>query len=219
MLEDIIKKRRSISCFLDRPVEIELIDEIIELASHAPSSCNTQPWYFVVFSTEDSKKQLTHFIERGYQRTLEELNKNVILAPLLKRLFGFFSQYGKFDDAPVYVLLFSRPYDTPLFSQAIKISRQKNVEKIAEESVRTSTAMAMQNFLLAAHDKGLGTRVKDGIKFLINFEDLKNEFYKELAIPNEFILISGIQIGYPAEGTRIQKIKERLPLEKIRKHI
>lgn len=219
IFEDIIKGRRSISRFEDRPVDTMLIDEIISLAGYAPSSCNTQPWYFLVFSTEKSKERLASYIDKGYLRTTEELKTNGVLAPILRRLFDFFSQYGKFDKAPVYILLFARPYDTPLFSQAIKISKQEKIGMIAEESVMTSSAMAMQNFLLIAYDKGLGTRAKDGIKFLMNFEDLKKEFYTEFNIPESFRLVSGIQIGYPSQSNSPKKTKTRLSLEKIRKHI
>ena len=60
--------------------------------------------------------------------------------------------------------------------------------EIAEESVKTSVAMAMQNFLLAAHAKKLGMRVKDGIKFFVNHKDLKDKFYQEFSIPKEYRL-------------------------------
>ena len=116
-------------------------------------------------------------------------------------------------------MLFARPYDAPLFSQAIKSAKNKQIEKIADDSVKTSSAMAMQNFLLTAHEKGLGTRVKDGIKFLINFDKLKNEFYKEFQIPLTYQLISGIQLGYPTKKALERKAPKRLSLEKIRKFI
>lgn len=219
MFEDIIKGRRSISQFEERLVDLTIIDECIALAGYAPSSCNTQPWYFLVFSSENSKERLMDYIERGYQYTSDGLGANRILVPLLRRLLDFFSRYGKFDKAPVYVLLFARPYDTPLFSQAIKISKQNKIEKIAQDSVITSTAMAMQNFLLALHHKGLGGRVKDGIKFFMNFDELRDSFYKEFNIPKDFQSVSGIQIGYPLEKGLTVKVKNKLPLEKIRRHI
>ena len=80
-------------------------------------------------------------------------------------------------------------------------------------------AMAMQNFLLVAHEKGLGARVKDGIKFLLEFEDLKKAFYEDFGIEQEWKLISGIQIGYPLDSEKNQKPKTRRPLNEIRNFV
>ncbi len=46
--DDVIRTRRSIRGFLDRPVPRALIAEILELAMRAPTSMNTQPWHFHV---------------------------------------------------------------------------------------------------------------------------------------------------------------------------
>ena len=48
MFKDLIEKRRSIRRFLDRPVEPEKIDLLMEAALRAPSSRGLQPWEFVV---------------------------------------------------------------------------------------------------------------------------------------------------------------------------
>ena len=43
--EQLIKARKSIRGYLNKPVPRELIDEVIEVAKWAPSSMNTQPWH------------------------------------------------------------------------------------------------------------------------------------------------------------------------------
>ena len=53
-----ILTRRSIRTYLDRPVPPELIDQLLEAATRAPSSHNSQPWRFVVITTSDVKAQL-----------------------------------------------------------------------------------------------------------------------------------------------------------------
>ena len=45
---DIIRSRRSVREFLDRPVEDELIANILDAGRWAPSGLNNQPWHFVV---------------------------------------------------------------------------------------------------------------------------------------------------------------------------
>ncbi len=79
--------------------------------------------------------------------------------------------------------------------------------------------MAMQNLLLIAHEKGLGTRVKDGIKFLMNFDKLRKKFYKEFQIPSTYQLISGIQLGYPTKEAFEKNAPKRLSMKQIRKII
>ena len=44
--DDVILGRRSIRGYKPDPVPRELIEEILTLATRAPSSMNTQPWNF-----------------------------------------------------------------------------------------------------------------------------------------------------------------------------
>lgn len=45
-----ITTRRSIRAFLDTPVSREIVEEILGVASRAPSGTNTQPWRVYVLS-------------------------------------------------------------------------------------------------------------------------------------------------------------------------
>ncbi len=49
---DLIKERKSIRGYQQKPVSREVIAEIIEVAKWAPSSMNTQPWYVHVVTGE-----------------------------------------------------------------------------------------------------------------------------------------------------------------------
>ena len=55
----LIQKRRSIRKFLEKPVEKEMIDTIIEAALRAPSSRGYNPWEFVVVTKRDLLKKLS----------------------------------------------------------------------------------------------------------------------------------------------------------------
>ena len=46
LYEEVIKGRRSTRGFKDKPVSIEVLKEVLALATRAPSSMNTQPWHF-----------------------------------------------------------------------------------------------------------------------------------------------------------------------------
>ena len=55
---DLVKKRRSVRKYADRPVPREIISKCIEAARLAPSACNSQPWYFIVVDDEELKRKL-----------------------------------------------------------------------------------------------------------------------------------------------------------------
>ena len=50
--DEVVFGRRSIRGYKPEPVPRQVIEEVIELATRAPSSMNTQPWHFFVVSGE-----------------------------------------------------------------------------------------------------------------------------------------------------------------------
>lgn len=58
MLIDLLRARRSIRRFTDRPVEPEKIDLIVEAALRSPSSKGNNPWEFIVVSDPAMLKQM-----------------------------------------------------------------------------------------------------------------------------------------------------------------
>lgn len=50
---DLLKTRRSIRVYQDKPVEEEKIEQVIQSALLAPTSKNTRPWYFIVVKDKD----------------------------------------------------------------------------------------------------------------------------------------------------------------------
>ena len=59
MFADLVKNRRSIREYEDKPVEPEKIDAIIESALRAPSGRALRPWSFVVVTDKDILKKLS----------------------------------------------------------------------------------------------------------------------------------------------------------------
>ena len=55
---NLIYKRESVRGYLDKAVEREKIEKIIDAARVAPSACNSQPWKFVVVDNEKLAKDL-----------------------------------------------------------------------------------------------------------------------------------------------------------------
>jgi nitroreductase len=57
-LLDLIKQRKSVRDFLDKPVEREKIMMCLEAARLAPSESNSQPWRFIVVDDRELKNRL-----------------------------------------------------------------------------------------------------------------------------------------------------------------
>jgi hypothetical protein len=53
-----IKTRKSVRAYLDRPVEDEKLDSVLEAGRLAPSASNRQEWRFVVVREQEAKRKL-----------------------------------------------------------------------------------------------------------------------------------------------------------------
>lgn len=62
--EETIRGRRSIRAYRQRDIEPGLVEEILDLARHAPSSMNGQPWHFIVVRDEETKSRLAEIKNR-----------------------------------------------------------------------------------------------------------------------------------------------------------
>jgi nitroreductase len=58
-IDETIRGRRSIRKFRNQDIADSVIEEILDLARHAPSSMNGQPWYFTVVKKDETKRKLT----------------------------------------------------------------------------------------------------------------------------------------------------------------
>lgn len=64
-LTQIIKTRRSIRKYIDKPIADNIIDDILDCARLAPSANNKQPWLFVVVKNKDLKAQISEITDYG----------------------------------------------------------------------------------------------------------------------------------------------------------
>jgi nitroreductase len=63
-IEEAIRSRRSIRAYREGDIEDSVIEEILDLARHAPSSMNGQPWRFVVVREKETKRRLVEIKNR-----------------------------------------------------------------------------------------------------------------------------------------------------------
>src|SRR5947209_1901463 len=70
-LATLLRGRRSVRKFQERPIPRELIEQILEAARWAPSPHGRQPWRFVVLTRLESKTLLADRMGVTWQRNLE----------------------------------------------------------------------------------------------------------------------------------------------------
>jgi nitroreductase len=63
-IDETIKGRRSVRRYQDRDIPDSIIKELLDLATHAPSSMNGQPWYFIVVREKKTKEHLVEIKNR-----------------------------------------------------------------------------------------------------------------------------------------------------------
>ena len=125
---DVVRTRRAVRQYLGRPVEADLIREIIEMATWAPSAMNRQPWSFAVI---DDVERIQEYATAAKEYFLahEEVT-NTVRVQLEERA------YSIFHHAPALLLVLA---------------------KNETEQAREDCCLAAQTLMLAARNLGLGT--------------------------------------------------------------
>ncbi len=93
-LLDIIKHRRSVRHFLDRPVEREKIMLCLEAARLAPSACNSQPWKFIIVDDEEMKDRLCHAAFSGVYSITSFAKKAPLIVAVVSEKAKFLERIG-----------------------------------------------------------------------------------------------------------------------------
>jgi nitroreductase len=58
-LSEAIRARRNVRAYADRPIDPEILTDVVDAARHAPSSMNDQRWVFVVVTDRGLLQQLS----------------------------------------------------------------------------------------------------------------------------------------------------------------
>ncbi|MGA2508471.1 MAG: nitroreductase family protein [Chitinispirillaceae bacterium] len=63
---DLVKKRRSVRSYLDKPVSDAVLEKVLEAGRLAPSACNNQPGVFIVLKDQASRSKLESVYNRNW---------------------------------------------------------------------------------------------------------------------------------------------------------
>ena len=169
-LKDAILGRRSVRKYSPQPVPKEVIEEIMELAVWAPSGMNRQNWFFVVVTGEIRDKAVD-ICHRGYLSYIKKKVEKVFSHKphVVEETNSFFATLG---GAPVIVFAYAEPGPESPFTDVQSVSA------------------AIENMLLLAYERGLGTCWMTGP---LNMEE---EFNKLLGVEGKK-LVALIPMGFP----------------------
>ena len=192
-----VKKRKSIRGYKSDPVPKEVLEQILELASRAPSAMNTQPWEFTLLAgdvLENVKQTNVKLLKSGVQPNPEHVvvswpresiyrQRQVDLAKLLFQLMDiaredtekrakWMERGFRYFDAPAVII--------------VTVDRC-----LSESGPLIDIGAVMQTICLAALHFDLGTCIEDqGVAY-------PEVLRKYAHIPDSKRIIMAIAIGYP----------------------
>lgn len=175
-----IYDRRSIRKFIDKPISQKDIIDIIQSGIKAPSSKNRQPWKFVVIQG-NAKKEMINVFRQGIER---EENDSALLPQSKQHIVSAKHTIDIMAEAPAIVFVVNS------LGKSI-MEKLTTEERVSEICNIQSISASIQNMLLAATEKGIGSLWICDIYFA----------YPELCkwLDCDGQLIAAIAFGYPNE--------------------
>lgn len=193
---DAVLGRRSIRGFLDRPVEKDLLTDVLETACRAPSGGNLQPWHVYVLtgdSLDGIKKRVAEQMSMGGPAVGPEFPTYPpgLVSPYQDRKFRngelFYATLGieRGDDAGRQEQLARNLafFDAPV-GLFCYVHRQMGPAQWAD------LGMFLQTLMLLLHDRGVGSCAQ------VAWANYHQEIAELIEPPSEHMLYCGMSIGY-----------------------
>jgi coenzyme F420-0:L-glutamate ligase/coenzyme F420-1:gamma-L-glutamate ligase len=190
----LLRGRRSIRRYRPQAVSDETLTTLLETATYAPSAHNRQPWRFAVVNDQVVKRSLAHAMGERLRadRTRDGDDPSVVEKDVAR-------SFARLDTAPAIVVVCLTMEDMDLYRDARRAAAE-------HQMAVQSTAMAIQNLLLAVHAAELGANVMCAPLFCPDTVRIA------LAIPDSWEPQALVSVGYP-EGTG--KPARRRPLTEV----
>ncbi|HTC92550.1 MAG TPA: 5,6-dimethylbenzimidazole synthase [Terriglobales bacterium] len=173
--EELLKWRRDVRSFRRDPVDPQLVEHLIGLASLAPSVGYSQPWRFVLVESPERRESIRINFEQCNQQALNAYSGEKAQLYAKLKLAGL-------RDAPVHVAVFL-DQQTECGSGLGRMTMPETLEY--------SAVLAVYTLWLAARGYGLGLG-------WVSILDATN-VNCSLSVPEEWKLIAYLCVGYPEE--------------------
>lgn len=196
---DFASTRRSIRKYTNKEIPYDDIEYFIKSAVTAPSGCNSQSWKFVAVTNREVINKIAEAVVKANKEFYENFIDNQKYIELKGKAATFFK------NAPLVIAVFMSKleyYD----AKTVDVYQKKGY---THDSMMTelsnpdilSIGAAVQNMLLAIHEKGYGA-------CWMNEPTIAgNKINKILDIPDDLKFMSLIPVGYPAYSPRNKSMK------------
>ncbi len=185
---ELIKSRRTVREFSDRPVDRKVIEQCILAAGTAPNGANKQPWHFAVVSDPEIKSKIREAAEEEEREFYHRRAPEDWLEDLVP--------FGTDEHKP---FLEKAPYLIGIFAQSYNLNEDGEKEK--HYYVKESVGIATGILITALHNAGLATltHTPSPMGFL-------NEIMQRPSHEKAFLLLV---VGYPEDGAQIPDITKK----------
>jgi nitroreductase len=218
-LSKLIKGRRSIRAWQDKPVPEEILKQAVELATWAPNGGNQQGWRFYIILNKNVINSIADASQSvmSYIFSLPEMAQARPAAPANAARPGGAPPAGAgtrrdaLRSAPALIAVAAKK--TPLPTEKILAEKAKTDPKVAEmrqsqsivASRIQSVSAAISYLLLALYQEGIGSI------WMTNPMQAKVDLEKILKVPEDFDLIAMVPVGYAAESPT----RDRKPVDEV----
>lgn len=187
--DEVLTTTRAVRKRLDfeRPVELDVLRECLQIALQAPTGSNAQGWHFVIVTDPQKRATIAEYYLKAFddyeagpfQPTKQHLEDPTMASTQARVLSSARYLADNLAQVPALLIpcLAGRP-DTPGLPQGIVASMYGSI------------LPAVWNFMLAARERGLGTC---WTTLHLNYEQ---DIAKLLDIPDEFAQVALIPIAY-----------------------
>jgi nitroreductase/NAD-dependent dihydropyrimidine dehydrogenase PreA subunit len=193
-LQLLIRERRSIRLFNDKPVSKEQLLKIIEAGRYAPTASNRQDVNYIVISNQQLISELRSLVEIFMEKTFK-LMQNRAIAFFYKMKYGQLIVDSLHSYALSYQFLKNNRNDKnayfPLpFGSAVIITTAQPFDTLAP----FNCSVALYNCSLMAHSLGLGSCFMGFVQIGANMDKKIKQW---LDMPKEHHAYGAMVIGHP----------------------
>lgn len=174
----VLDARRMVRNYIDQPIEMAIVERIVEAGRRAPSAGNTQGQSFIVITDPDTRLKVAElageagYVAQGFDPWVSRAPAHIVLCVSKQ---AYLDRYAEPDKQGAFEDEWPVPYWW------------------------VDAGASMQNILLAAVNEGLAA----GFLGVHALEGLK----EELAIPPEVAVIGIVTLGYRAADRRSGSLK------------
>lgn len=230
---EVLKSRRSIRAFSDKPVDQSILDEILLEALESPSSSNTQPYKFAV-ATGDTCKQLGNELLSKYHKS-NKIQKQPLPLKIISAITSdampdsdFKPMLGKYPSVfqERRIATGMGLYETLGITRKDKKARNEQMAKnftffdapVAifvfihpgmKHTALLDAGIMMQSLMLSATSKGLGTCAQGALGIW------RSPIDKHFNVPKDYKLVCGLALGYPEDDIVNQYRPKKIDLNEL----